>query len=161
MGGTTENANTTIRPAPEGRQTSLVRRHPGAENRYCSYSRWFHHRLISDAPPAQKQSNAVLQTLLSAQADFFYTFNLHGLRYSRDRRFEAALSPSIFSVSAFHTIRRPERNATFPSKHAVVERCPISMSEVGLCRDLTQSRKLRTCVSPCLFSFFTRRASTF
>src|SRR6266511_3907001 len=88
----------------------------------------------------------------------FHTVNFHGLRYSRDRYFDAAPSPSIFSVLAFHTIRRPERSATFPSKHVVVERCPISMSEVGLCRDLTQSRKLRTCVSPCLFSFLTRRA---
>src|SRR5262249_12452419 len=91
----------------------------------------------------------------------FHTFNFHGLRYSRDRYFDAMLSPSIFSVSEFHTIRRPERSATFPSKQVDVERWPISMSEVGLCLDLTQSRKLRTCVSPCLSLFLTRRAWTF
>src|SRR5215471_1871371 len=91
----------------------------------------------------------------------FHTVNFHGLRYSRDRYLDAVPSPSIFSMLAFHAIRRPERSATFPSKHVVVERCPISMSEVGLCRDFTQSRKLRTCASPCLFSFLTRRASTF
>src|SRR5215470_17977371 len=101
----------------------------------------------------------VIRVLLTRA--FFHTFNFHGLRYSRDRYFDAALSPSIFSVSAFHAIRRPERSATFPSRHVEVERCPISMSEVGFCRDLTQSRKLRTCASPCLFSFLTRRASTF
>jgi hypothetical protein len=87
----------------------------------------------------------VIRVLLTRA--FFYTLNFHGLRYSRDKYFDAAPSPSILSVLAFHMIRWPDRSATFPSRHVVVERCPISMSEVGLCRDLTQSRKLRTCVS--------------
>src|SRR5262252_1702473 len=111
---------------------------------------------------AMSSANAAIRIITSGLIFIWAVqVNFHGLRYSRDRYFDAAPSPSILSVLAFHTIRRPERSATFPSKHVVVERCPISMSEVGLFRDLTQSRKLRTCASPCLFSFLDRKASTF
>jgi hypothetical protein len=62
----------------------------------------------------------VIRVLLTRA--FFYTLNFHGLRYSRDKYFDAAPSPSILSVLAFHMIRWPERSATFPSRHVVVGR---------------------------------------
>src|SRR5262245_47998555 len=71
-GGTTGNADATIRPAPEGRWTRLVRRPSGAGNKYCPTSRWFHHRLISAVPPGRNSKAPVILVILVIIAAFAF-----------------------------------------------------------------------------------------
>ena len=93
-------------------------------------------------------SDASEQRQAQLQPPFFHTFSFHGLRYSRATYLSATGSFSTRSVYLFQVMRLPERRAIFPSKAVVVERCPISMSQIGAWRDFKQSRKLRACIAP-------------
>src|SRR6478736_5489667 len=68
------------------------------------------------------------------------TFNTHGARYSRSTSAAAfALSLVTRSDELSQTTVEPDRYAMLPRMAVLVERWPVSMSQIGAWRDLMQS----------------------
>src|SRR5262249_48965013 len=83
----------------------------------------------------------------------------HPFRYGLARYRLAPFSLVIRSSLPSQAIGCPDRYETFPNRHVLVDRCPISISLIGRCRDLTQSRKFLTCARCSLFELFSLAAS--